>query len=325
MLKLSAKVEIKGEKSWTFQKITACEIVRDSEALTTTCKVTLPRKVKWKGETSIPIRRGDKISVWLGYDDNLQLAFSGYVLRIGNKAPLVLECEDEMFNLKNKVMDYSLISREVPIADVLRSFTDFPVRAVNFKVNSFYRSSAVTAAQWLSYMKSFAPDKFFFREIDGNISLVCLNCFTPNLADVVDFYVLDSSVNIISDSKLQDFQPGENDVYVKISVLASLNQKRQFVERGSEDKAIKRFIYRKMIFDVDVANRLADFIVEREGKSGLRGSLKVFGFKLIWPFDIVGIKLNGERKGKYQVHKNTITYGSNGFRQDITLGARAAE
>lgn len=100
MLKLSAKVEIKGDKSWTFQKITACEIVRDSEALTTTCKLTLPRKVKWKGETSIPIRRGDKISVWLGYDDNLQLAFSGYVLRIGVKTPVEIFCEDDMFMLK---------------------------------------------------------------------------------------------------------------------------------------------------------------------------------------------------------------------------------
>ena len=49
MLKLSAKVEITGEKKWVFEKITACEIVRDSEALTTTCKLSLPRKVKWKG------------------------------------------------------------------------------------------------------------------------------------------------------------------------------------------------------------------------------------------------------------------------------------
>lgn len=100
MLKLCAKIEIKGDKTWVFEKITACEIVRDSEALTITCKLILPRKVKWKGETSNPIKRGDKISVWLGYDDNLQLAFTGYVLRKGFKAPIEIFCEDEMFMLK---------------------------------------------------------------------------------------------------------------------------------------------------------------------------------------------------------------------------------
>lgn len=46
MLKLCAKIEIKGDKTWVFEKITACEIVRDSEALTITCKLILPRKVK---------------------------------------------------------------------------------------------------------------------------------------------------------------------------------------------------------------------------------------------------------------------------------------
>ena len=38
-----------------------------------------------------------------------------------------------------------------------------------------------------------------------------------------------------------------------------------------------------------------------------------------------GIKIDGEKKGKYQVQKNTITYGSGGFRQEVTLGARAAQ
>jgi hypothetical protein len=41
--------------------------------------------------------------------------------------------------------------------------------------------------------------------------------------------------------------------------------------------------------------------------------------------DVIGIKIDGERKGKYQVAKNTITFGSGGFRQDITLGARTTE
>lgn len=325
MLKLSVRIEITGEKKWVFEKITACEIVRDSDALTTTCKLTLPRKVKWQGETSNPIRRGDKISVWLGYDDNLQLAFSGYVLRVGLKAPVVLECEDEMFMLKNKVMDYSIIKTDMNVPDVLKHFTSLPVRSPDFNIGYYFRSSAVTAAQFLSYVKSFGPDRFFFRMLDGKMTLVCLNPFVPNLQDVVDTFVFESGVNIISDKKLNVFVPGKNDVYVRIPVLASINKERKIIERGSDDKAFKRFIFRNQPFSVQTAERLADFIVERESRSGLQGSFSTFGHNLVWPFDIVGIKIDGERKGKYQVAKNTITYGSGGFRQDITLGARAAE
>lgn len=35
----------------------------------------------------------------------------------------------------------------------------------------------------------------------------------------------------------------------------------------------------------------------------------------------MGIKIDGERKGVYQVQKNVIKYSPSGFRQEITLGA----
>ncbi len=57
-------------------------------------------KTQWQDETSNPLKRGDEVSVWLGYDDDLQLVFKGYILQKGFKAPLVIKCEDEMFQLK---------------------------------------------------------------------------------------------------------------------------------------------------------------------------------------------------------------------------------
>ena len=120
MLKLSAKIEIKGTKKWTFEKITACEIVRDMDALTTTCTLTLPKKTQWQDETSNPLKRGDEVSVWLGYDDDLQLVFKGYILQKGFKAPLVIKCEDEMFQLKQteaKKKTYKSVTLETLLKD----------------------------------------------------------------------------------------------------------------------------------------------------------------------------------------------------------------
>lgn len=65
--------------------------------------------------------------------------------------------------------------------------------------------------------------------------------------------------------------------------------------------------------------------LERLKRDGLVGSFTTFGAELVDKLDNVGIKIDGERKGVYQVQKNVIKYSPSGFRQEITLGARVAE
>lgn len=90
MYRLTAKIEITGAKSWLIDKVTEVEITRDTEKLTDECRLTLPKKIKWDGTAEIPVQRGDAVKVWLGYNDDLQLAFMGYVRDVGFKTPVVL-------------------------------------------------------------------------------------------------------------------------------------------------------------------------------------------------------------------------------------------
>ena len=110
MLRLCAKIEIDGDRSWSLDFVTAVEITRDTEKLTAEAKITLPKKIKWDGSAvtasgalrgkEFPVRRGDAVRISLGYDDRLQLAFVGYVRDVGFKTPVVITCEDDMFLLK---------------------------------------------------------------------------------------------------------------------------------------------------------------------------------------------------------------------------------
>lgn len=102
MYVLQSKIEIQGDKSWTVPFVTSVEITRDTEKLTDECKITLPKRIKWDGEAQIPVKRGDRVKVWTGYGDDLELSFVGYVRSVGIKTPIVLTCEDEMFQLKQK-------------------------------------------------------------------------------------------------------------------------------------------------------------------------------------------------------------------------------
>ena len=100
MFRLCAKIEINGDRFWSLDFVTAVEITRDTEKLTAEAKISLPKKIKWDGSAEIPVRRGDRVRISLGYDDSLQLAFVGYVRDIGFKTPVVITCEDDMFLLK---------------------------------------------------------------------------------------------------------------------------------------------------------------------------------------------------------------------------------
>lgn len=319
MLKLCAKIEIKGDKTWVFEKITACEIVRDSEALTTTCKLILPRKVKWKGETSNPIKRGDKISVWLGYDDNLQLAFTGYVLRKGFKAPIEIFCEDEMFMLKQtpcvkksyKNVDINTLLKEQGLP--------YDIKVLGEQNIGQYRVNFENVAELLAHLKE-NNIRTFFRLEDGKPVLYCGVLFDHGNEMR---QVFATGVNIISDSSLDEQKAEDVKIKLKVVSLQPDNKKKIKVEIGDPDGE-KRTLHCYGKTEAE-AKAWGEQELERLKRDGLTGSFQTFGHVLLDVLDVIGIKIDGERKGKYQVHKNTITYGSSGFRQDITLGARAAE
>ncbi len=319
MLKLSAKIEITGEKKWVFEKITACEIVRDSDALTSTCKLTLPRKLKWKGEASNPIKRGDKISVWLGYDDNLQLAFSGYVLRKGFKAPIEIFCEDEMFMLKQTPC-VKKSYKNVDIQTLLKEQNlPYDIKVLGEQNIGQYRANFETVAELLAHLKE-NNIRTFFRIEDNKPVLYCGVLFDHGNEMR---QVFATGINIISDSSLDEQKAEDVKIKLKVVSLQPDNKQKITIEVGDADGE-KRTLHCYGKTEAE-AKAWGEQELERLKRDGLTGSFQTFGHVLLDVLDVIGINIDGERKGKYQVAKNTITYGSSGFRQDITLGARAAE
>ncbi|AMO19228.1 hypothetical protein [Flavobacterium columnare] len=96
-------------------QFTVCQSIKIEstvQALTDTAKIELPREfrnavdavgktINIAGKSILDLmKRGDSVKIELGYDKNLETEFEGYVTKIGAEMPLLLECEDEMFQLK---------------------------------------------------------------------------------------------------------------------------------------------------------------------------------------------------------------------------------
>lgn len=315
MFRLCSKVEISGDRLWSLDFVTAVEITRDTEKLTTEAKITLPKKLKWNGSSEIPVRRGDSVRISLGYDDDLQLAFVGYVRDVGCKTPVVITCEDEMFRLK-QMPAVKKAYRSVTLETLLKD------QGITCLLNIMgeqslgaYRVTADTVASLLGKLSEQGV-RSFFRYENGEPVLYCGVVFERGSAPS---QVFRTGLNIISDQSLRQQKAENMRLRVKAVSLMPDNKKIK-VEVGDADGELRTLhTYNKTESELKA---WAEQEIRRLKRDGLTGSFTTFGASLVDCLDTIGIVIDGNRAGVYQVRKNAIRYGESGFRQEITLGPR---
>lgn len=318
MFKLCAKVEISGDRSWSLDFVTGVEITRDTEKLTTEAKITLPKKMKWDGSADIPVRRGDSVRISLGYDDNLQLAFVGYVRDVGFKTPIVITCEDDMFKLK-QMPAAKKAYRSVTLETLLKD------QGITYRLNIMgeqslgaYRVTADTVASLLGKLSEQGV-RSFFRYENGEPVLYCGVLFER---DSTPSQVFKTGLNIISDQSLQQQKAENMRLRVKAVSLMPDNKKIK-VEVGDADGEHRMLhTYNKTESELKA---WAEQEIKRLKRDGLTGSFTTFGASLVDCLDAIGLIIDGKKAGVYQVKKNVIKYGMSGYRQEITLGLRVGE
>ena len=315
MFRLCAKIEIKGDRAWSFDFVNAVEITRDTEKLTTEAKITMPKKVKWDKADKIPVKRGDSVKISLGYDDNLQTAFVGYVRDVGFKTPIVITCEDEMFKLKQmptKKKAYRSVSLETLLKD---QGIGYRLNIMGEQALGAYRVTADTVAALLGKLSEQGIRSFFRYEDDTPV----LYCGVLFERDTRPAQVFKTGLNIISDQSLQQ-QKAEN-MRLRIKAVSLMpDNKKIKVEVGDADGEHRTLhTYNKTESELKA---WAEQEIKRLKRDGLTGSFTTFGHTLVDCLDAIGIVIDGVKSGVYQVKKNVVKYGDSGYRQEITLGLR---
>lgn len=317
MYVLSAKIEIQGDKSWQVPFVSSVEITRDTEKLTDECKVTLPKRIKWDGEAQIPVKRGDSIKVWTGYGEDMELAFAGYVRSVGIKTPIVLTCEDEMFKLKQMACTKKAY-KNVNLETLLKDQGLENVKVFGEQNLGQFRVTDDTVAALLGRLQD-SGIRSFYRYEDGKPVLYCGVIFER---DTQPSQVFATGVNIISDSSLEQQLAANIRLCIKAVSIMPDNKKIK-VEVGDKDGE-KRTIHTYNKTESEL-KAWAEQEIKRLKVDGLTGSFTTFGYRLVDKLDAIGIKIDGNKMGVYQVKKNVIKYGTGGYRQEITLGLRVAK
>lgn len=363
------------DKIFVFDFVNTIEISSTWSHLTDTMRIVLPRKIYFLDESTntkltwddvqvygnpekAPILlRGDKIDVEFGYSyyknksvtdfdrsniiDNSVNRFSGYITKINNRMPIELECEDNMYALKQTLVPNkewntsSTYTMEMMLKDMMSgsSFNDvanFTIKTDNYKHNiSKFITYNVTMAQVLDQLRRYYHLESFFR---GNE----LHC------GVIRYYpeerqnhIFNFQKNIISDNMVY-----MRDDDIRIGIVAKSINKIELVETNSAGKKKTRHKELKVtvgdkdgelrtLFFTDIDSE-AELKKQAEAKlpflkyEGFRGSFTTFALPAVKHGDTVQLvdEIVTERNGTYLVKEVKPICGVGGGRQIITLDIR---
>lgn len=318
MLRLTSEIIIQGSQTWKFDALNNCTIVEDMATLTDTCELILPKRVDWQGAKhfELPIKRGDKITVKLGYDGNLKTRFVGYIRTVDAKKPVKIMCEDGMFLLKTvetKKKGYKKVALKQLITDLLAGTgIDFLLVDGDISLGS-YRMLKDTVAEELNEMKSKYGLRAYFRTINGQSKLyVGLGYPFDNRKKESFIY----GQNLISEDFVYRIA---EDVKIKVKAISIDDKnKRTEIETGDKDGELYT-VYHDNIA-VDELRKFAESELKRFKTTGFKGSFETFGEPFVNKCDIAHIEASDNNKGDFLIKKVEINFGMNGYKQKAEIG-----
>ena len=327
MLRLVSRITIEtGSTRWQFNSVAECNIVEDMGSLTDTCELKLPRNIKWQGQVAPagnnkemiypPIKRGDRIMVELGYDDDLVVRFAGYIRSVDAKVPVTITCEDGMFLLKSIKAEpkaFKNASLKEIIEHLLKG-TNIAYKLIddNIQVGA-WRITQPSVSQELQELKDKVMLSSYFRFVEGQ-SVLYIGLEYP--IDNREKHLFKHGKNIIK----EDFTyRNKEDIRVRVEAQ-SFNAKHRKItyEYGDKDGDVIKI--RIDGLSEEELKKYAMQALDRYKQSGFKGSFETFGTPEVRKCDVVEIHASDGNRGTYLVKKNEISFGTNGYRQKIELG-----
>ncbi len=318
MLNLSCEIIMSGEKKWRLTAVQECFIEENVQMLTDTCAFTLPKNVRWQGidmPDYVPVKRGDKIFVRLGYNKKNETRFVGYVKNVNRGNPLRIECEDGMFLLKQRKAEPNAF-RDAKLKDVISFLLkdtkfSFKLADEDMYVGN-WRITRDNVAEELQELKKKMMLSAYFRLVGGqSILYVGLKYPTDNVKKITFEY----GKNIISDNL--EYSDKKN-TKIKIEAVSfDRKNKKTKVEIGDKDGDIVKV--RIDGLDKKELEKYAKYAYETHKKNSITGDFKTFGIPLVNKCDSIDITTSTGHNSIYFVRSNQITYGNSGYRQNIEL------
>lgn len=297
-------------------KVNAVEIVSAWSEITRTATIKFPRFKKLMDPqiTNYKIKPGDPVLIRLGYNDQLQTEFEGYVSEILPQTPIVIKCEDEMWKLKQQTVSISWASITLKAALEYLSPGANVSTAYDITLQPF-RLNQVTKAKALQKLKEDYNLVIYFR----NKQLFAGLAYNESGMPEVNYHFQKNAKpeNLVFRTKDQ--------VKLKVKAVSILpNNERITVEVGDDDGDQRTLTFYNIESQQEL-ERQANDKMELLKYDGFTGTFNAKGLPRVdhgYTANISDDRYQ-ERNKRCFIDKVITTYDSDGFNRVITPGKTA--
>ncbi len=335
MLRLACQIQI-GDKH-IFNYVTDVTIESSWDTFTDKAVIVLPNKFIKDNEDVIIgdnniFKRGDRVVIGLGYFPIIKERFRGYIARIKPDSPLIIECEDRMWQLKQRnlesktfvdttikeVVDYAAVGEDIDYDDPTAKIGTFQIDNKNF-INSVDVFKVLKKN--FGYKIYYLGDRLQVRALNSVLAL-------DNPVHVLEF-----QHNIIQ-SNLEYQREDDLQIVIKAESIGADNKRiilygfkdkgvpvvRELAKQG-EMRSLKMYNVTKAQLKEQILRVIDNFIYE-----GYNGDVVTFLEPMVNHIDrleLLDRKHKERDKGRYLIKKVITNFGvSTGGRQTISLQNR---
>ena len=326
--KLNCKVVINTSagKTLSFTALNHCEIDNSIYNLGTSAKIKIPASARLRVNGNLQtdsvqvgkqFARGDKITVSLGYNDDLKEEFVGYIYRVNYTTPLEIECEGYEFLLR------SALSSKTWASTTLKDVIKYVVSGVNISVHD-----QIPDINLVNYIIPSGRSKLEalqeLKEKYGLTAYFIKDQLYVGLAYLIDLgsvkYTL--GVNTVKDNDLK--YHFADDVKLKIkAVLIKNDNTRLECEIGDSDGQ-QRPLFFYNLSSLDELKKLAQEEMQKYKYSGYEGKFTAFLVPYAQPAmkAVLTDPVYSEKSGTFYITAVKVEFGRSGARRIVDIGIK---
>lgn len=297
----------------------SCEVRKSAGTLADTATITLPGMAYNKTlEIESKIKRGDVVSVSLGYNEKLNKEIQGYVSSISTNDLITIEVEDGMFDFRKDVANkqYANLTVADVIADVNKQIGGYTLvvgeGVSDIRYDKFTIQDA-TAYEVLDKLRQETSLHIFIKEKELHVHLKS----TYKAGDVT----FDFGTNV-EESNLKYVTEEDKKVEVEVIGINRKNEKTKV--KVGESGGDKITVHRYNVSDEKALKTIGEEEMKKYRFTGYEGEITTW----LLPYCTYSYSAKiadedyPQRDGSYYVEAVTVNFDESGGKRKVTLGLK---
>jgi len=284
-------------------RISSAEISKTVEVLGDKATVVVPRRYgNGTDELKFYIAAGDRVTLELGYNGELNMEFEGYIREIESGFPMKLHLDDETFLLRTNSLVKSW--KSATLKEILQFIAPgYEIDCYDVTLGKFQIDNKSS----LSVLRMLKEHYGFYSVIRGGV-LICK--FKYGIVEDKQVHVYDFSKNV-KKSSLKYRRREDRNIRIK-AVSYNKDGKKVTEEVGSKEQDAGT---RTLSYSNKTASELRELALAEYKRlcfDGFEGSVTGYGLPLTNAGDTLKIisPREPERNGKYLIEGVTVRYGN---------------